>query len=86
MVRHAIKNDDTIDFNNIDKKYLTEDVYYLLLKYNRIILAHVPEEMRTPIMCMLAVYIDDYNYEFIPLDVLNDEKCKTVIMSLCEEI
>ena len=84
MVRHAIKNDETIDFNKIDERYLTDEVYYLLLKYNRIILSHVPEERRTPIMCMLAVYVDNYNYEFIPEEILNDEKCKAVIDSLMD--
>ena len=85
MVVHAIKNDETIDYRNISSKFMIDEVYYLLLKYNRIILNHVPEESRTPIMCMLAVYKDNYNYEFIPVDILNDENYKRVIDSLMEE-
>lgn len=81
MIRHAIKNDETIDFNNIKKKYLTEEIYLLLLRYNRIILSHVPEELRSPIMCMLAVYIDSYSYIFIPENILKNDKYKTIIDS-----
>jgi hypothetical protein len=64
---------------------MTEEIYYLLIKFNRIILSHVPEEMRTPIMCMLAVYSDEYSYEFIPENILNDEKYKEVIESLMDK-
>jgi hypothetical protein len=32
MVIHAIKNDITIDFKNIKEKFMTEEIYYLLIK------------------------------------------------------
>ena len=86
MVTHAIKNDENINFNNINKKFMTEEIYFLLLKYNRIILSHVPEDLRTPIMCMLAVYIDDYSYEFIPDNILNNDQYKIVIESLMNNL
>lgn len=83
MLSHAIKNDENIRFNKINKKFMTEDIYLLLLKFHRILLCHVPEEKRTPIICMLSVYIDDYSYEFIPENILNEYK--DVIDSLkCE--
>ena len=54
MITHAIKNDSTIDFNKINKKFLKEEIYLLLLKYNRITLDDVDEESRTDIMCILG--------------------------------
>ena len=86
MITHAIKNDDTIDFNNINKKFMTEEIYLLLLKYNRIILGHVPEDLRTPIMCILGVYVDDYNYEFIPKNILMNDQYKNIIDSLMNDV
>ena len=85
MVVHAIKNDETIDYKNIDDKFMIDEIYYLLLRYNRIILSHIPEEKRTPLICMLAVYKDNYNYEFIPKEILDNEKYKSVIDSLMIE-
>jgi hypothetical protein len=83
MVVHAIKNDETIHFKNISKKFMTEEIYYLLIKFHRILLCHVPEEMRTPIMCMLAVYADNYSYESIPENIKNEYK--SVLDSLMVE-
>ena len=84
MVTHAIKNDETIDYTKINEKYMTDEIYYLLLRYNRIVLSHVPEEKRTPIMCMLAVYCNEYNRNFVPENILNDEKYKQVFDSFME--
>ena len=85
MIVHAIKNDETIDYTKINPKFITEEIYYLLLKYNRIVLSHIPEEHRTPMICMLACYCDAYNKNFVPENILNNEKYKQVFESFTEE-
>ena len=85
MVTHAIKNDKTINFNNIPEKFMKDEIYFLLLKCNRITLEQVPVEVCTPIMCMLAVYNDYYNYEFIPKDILKNDQYKMVLDSLMRQ-
>lgn len=79
MIRHAIKNDSTIDFKKIRDKNLSEDIYYLLIKYKRIKLDVIPLEMRTLIMCILAVYIDNDNFNFIPDEIINNDEYKSIL-------